>query len=227
MTRIGESFRLMKYIIEKDQTVRRTVLERYREAILKLRSQGFTAVACYAEKTSPFSLIALWPMAMLMRRKSEYVKLLPDLSFKAVYPLMVERGTATFALINSLGTKLTTRFLDGTVLISNTMNKQAYVWPDEQFYKYHVEAGDDVWAFPQGKIAAFVAEGKPIAPGIQFGDYVQGSSREDDVLEPTLIAGLANSVGVRVVLFLVLTLALRELVRLIVPWIGQVLISGG
>ncbi len=93
----------MKDIIETDPTVRRTTLDRNREALLKLNAWGFTGVACYSEKTAPFSLLLMFPILIYMRKKNEYVKILPDLSFKAMYPLMVENHTATFALVNALG----------------------------------------------------------------------------------------------------------------------------
>ncbi len=171
----------MKYTIETDDTVQSVVTNHYRDVLGVLEAQGFTEVICYAEKTPPFAMILEWPIPQDMQRMGEYVKTTPDLGFKVVYPVMLNRDADTFAMVLALGQKFYTSFSDGTLLISSNASLHDVVSPHKNYYKYKVAKNNDLWAFHRAKITAFLAEGKSVAPVDTFDDHIWMSKCEDEM----------------------------------------------
>ena len=78
----------------------------------------------------------------------------------------------------------------------------------------------DPWGIHQEKIAELAAEGKEIAPGAQFGDYVQISERADEVLNPGIAKSLLASPIVRGIFIAIVLILGYGLRHTIIGWLG-------
>ena len=223
-----------KFRVIEDPQAKRLVLLRHQVALEELRAQGFTSVACYTEIAPPLSAIYGFLIVRLMRSFGELVSVRRDLGFEIDVLLMVHPEQTTFVLVNAAGKSFYTGFADGTVLVSTTMHNTVSRYPEEQVYRYGIKGMKDPWGIHQEKIAELAAEGKEIAPGTQFGDYVQISDRADEVLDPGMAKSLLASPIVRGIFIALVLILGYELRHAIIGWLGpwierlvQFIIPGG
>jgi len=156
------------------------VRERYLSEINALRRIGFEEQCFYTERLSPFSLLLLLPIFLLMRAHREVIHIQNPLRIAASYPLLIHRDSATYALSMGLGIKFYTPFIDGTGVITTNFPTQTIHDPIGQLYKSSVpQTIEWAWQSHQDQIGKLNAAGKQFAHQLNFEGYVEISKQEE------------------------------------------------
>ena len=152
---------------------------RYRNEVNLLEQEGFSFCGMHQETLWPFSVILFFPVYLMMA-SNEYVRIKTPLRIASYHLMYLSKDNATFAYVYGLGCKYYTKFVDGTWLVSNTVqnirDKKVVV------LKRDPEAAmptEQVWKKHQMKVQEWQAKGMQLASRVSFPDWVEIESRFD------------------------------------------------
>jgi hypothetical protein len=100
------------------------VRARYASDMKELYSLNFREVCFLSESLGPFSLLLLFPIAILMRASGEVMVSRRPLRIAAAYSLFGYQEFGTYAQPMGLGVKFYTGFTDGTALVTSNFESQ-------------------------------------------------------------------------------------------------------
>ena len=103
-----------------DKSISDELKRRFWKEVEILEHEGFRFFSLHKERIWPFSVILFFPVYVLMA-SNEYVRVEAPLRITSYHLMYVSKDAATFAYVYGLGCKFYTKFMDGTWLVSNTV----------------------------------------------------------------------------------------------------------
>jgi len=119
-----------------DATTIQRIAARYQTQIDRLEAVGFLKLYLVREMLEPYSVLRYPHIVAGALAYGEPLYIEPPLRIATYTPLLVCLETACIAMIMAKGVKYYTHFIDGTVLISNNFETEAYQRPDLGCYKF-------------------------------------------------------------------------------------------
>lgn len=153
--------------------------DRFRNEVNLLEQEGFSFCGMHQETIWPFSVILFFPVYLMMA-SNEYVRIKTPLRITSYHLMYLSKDNATFAYIYGLGCKFYTKFLDGTWLVSNTLQsiRDEKVVVLKRDPEVAIPTGQ-VWNKHQMKIQECQAKGMQLVTRVSFSDWVEIESRFD------------------------------------------------
>jgi hypothetical protein len=169
---------LFKYKQSYDPSISNDLKKRFWKEVEVLEQEGFHFFSLHQEVIWPFSVILFFPVYVFMA-SNEPVRVEPPLRITSYHLMYVSKDEATIAYVYGLGCKFYTRFLDGTWLVSNTVQSIR----DE---KVIVQKRDEEPATTQqvlkrhdAKIQELQTKGLQPATRVSFDHWIEIESRFD------------------------------------------------
>lgn len=162
-----------------EMSISEDLKNRFRNEVNLLEQEGFSFCGMHQETIWPFSVILFFPVYLMMA-SNEYVRITTPLRITSYHLMYLSRDNATFAYVYGLGCKFYTKFVDGTWLVSNTL--QSLRDKNVVILKRDPEAAlptGQVWQQHQMKIQECQAKGMQLATRVSFSDWVEIESRFD------------------------------------------------
>ncbi len=161
-----------------DKLIQDELKKRFCQNVEVLEQEGFRFFSLHQEVIWPFSVFLFFPVYALMA-SNEYVRIETPLRITSYHLMYVSEEGATFAYIYGLGLKFYTKFIDGTWLVSNTIQSIR----DEKVIvlKRDTEAvtTEQIWKKHYTKIQELQAKGLQPARHVSFQDWAEVESRFD------------------------------------------------
>lgn len=170
---------MFSYQQSYEKSISDELKNRFRHEVNLLEREDFSFCGMHQETIWPFSVILFFPVYLIMASK-EYVRIKTPLRITSYHLMYLSKANATFAYVYGLGCKFYTKFVDGTWLVSNTVqnigDKKVVVLKRDPEV---VVPTEQVWEKHQSKIQEYQAKGMQLAPHVSFLDWVEIESRFD------------------------------------------------
>jgi hypothetical protein len=169
---------MFSYKQSYDKSISEDLKKRFGKEVEVLDQEGFRFFSLHQERIWPFSVLLFFPVYVMMAN-NDHVRIEAPLRITSYHLMYVSKDEATFAYVFGLGCKFYTKFVDGTWLVSNTVQDLR----DEKvvILKRDSEAAstDQVWKKHDTKVQEYQAKGLQLARRVSFGDWVDIESRFD------------------------------------------------
>jgi hypothetical protein len=169
---------MFSYQQSYDKSISEVLKKRFWKEVEVLDQEGFRFFSLHQETIWPFSVILFFPVYVLMA-SNEYVRVETPLRITSYHLMYVSKDEATFAYVYGMGCKFYTKFVDGTWLVSNTVQNLQ----DEKvvILRRDSEAAstDQVWQKHHTKAQEYQAQGLQLAKRVSFADWVEIESQFD------------------------------------------------
>jgi hypothetical protein len=169
---------MFSYKQSYDKSISEALKKRFGKEVEVLDREGFRFFSLHQERIWPFSVLLFFPVYVMMAN-NDHVRVETPLRITSYHLMYVSKDEATFAYVFGLGCKFYTKFVDGTWLVSNTVQTLR----DEKvvILKRDPEAAstDQVWKRHAAKIQEYQAKGLQLARRVSFADWVEIEGRFD------------------------------------------------
>jgi hypothetical protein len=170
---------MFSYQQSHEKSISDELKNRFRNEVNLLEQEGFNFCGMHQETIWPFSVILFFPVYLMMA-SNEYVRIKKPLRIASYHLMYLSKDNATFAYVYGLGCKFYTKFVDGTWLVSNTVqsirDKKVVVLKRDPETALPTE---QVWKKHQMKVQECQAKGMQLATHVSFPDWVEIESRFD------------------------------------------------
>lgn len=174
-------------LIDYQATTRKEIIDlvrtRYHEQISQLKLLGFEDFAFYREIVSRFGapLGLKYFLGMFVMAANEVIRMGPDWTVNAFFPLLVSRRDFTYVYVSNLGTSFYTGFQDGTCLISCTYAGIEIQDDKQKLYKNAKPRSiQTAWNDHKRQMEKFCAEGRAVKEYLNIADYFSLMRRVGD-----------------------------------------------
>ena len=161
-----------------DKSIQDELKKRFCQQLEVLEPEGFRFFSLHQEVIWPFSVILFLPVYVLMA-SSEYVRVETPLRITSYHLMYVSADGSTFAYVYGLGPKFYTKFMDGTWLVSNTLQSIRDQKVVVQKRDDQAVTTEQVWQKHRTKIQEYQAKGLQPAARVSFQDWVEVESQFD------------------------------------------------
>jgi hypothetical protein len=169
---------MFSYKQSYDKSISEGLKKRFWKEVQVLDREGFRFFSLHQERIWPFSVLLFFPVYVMMASK-EHVRVEAPLRITSYHLMYVSKDEATFAYVYGLGCKFYTKFVDGTWLVSNTVQDLRDESVVILMRESEAASTDQVWKRHAAKIQEYQAKGLQLARRVSFGDWVEIESRFD------------------------------------------------
>ena len=161
-----------------DKSISDELKKRFRKEVQVLEKEGFRFFGMHQEILWPFSVILFFPVYVMMVF-NDYVRVETPLRITSYHLMYLSKDDATIAYVYGMGCKFYTKFVDGTWLVSNTVQNLR----DEKvvILKREAEAitTEEIWKKHHTKVQEYQAKGMQLVTRVTFENWLELESRFD------------------------------------------------
>ena len=169
---------MFSYQQSYDKSISEGLKKRFWKEVQVLDREGFRFFSLHQERIWPFSVLLFFPVYVMMAN-NDHVRVEAPLRITSYHLMYVSKDEATFAYVYGLGCKFYTKFVDGTWLVSNTVQDLRDESVVILMRESEAASTDQVWKRHAAKIQEYQAKGLQLARRVSFGDWVEIESRFD------------------------------------------------
>ena len=161
-----------------DKSISDELKRRFWKEVEILEHEGFRFFSLHKETIWPFSVILFFPVYVLMA-SNEYVRVEAPLRITSYHLMYVSKDAATFAYVYGLGCKFYTKFMDGTWLVSNTVQSIRDEKVVVQKREDEAATTQQIWKKHHTKVQEYQAKGMSLATQVSYDHWVEIESQFD------------------------------------------------